>query len=104
VLESYLHYLYYIGKDSLPEAFCLIVDKFGDSLGNVSSNDNIQWYLDALIYRVIYEDLRKLKTTPRLRDATMHILDALVQAGSSVAFQLRDDFVTPYSNVADSAS
>lgn len=100
VLESYTHYLYHIGKDSLPNAFVLIADKFGDTLGGSVSNDgNLRWYLDALMDRVIYEDLKKLKATPRLRTATMSILDALVQAGSSVAFQLRDDFVTPGSNV-----
>lgn len=105
VLESYLHYLYHIGKDSLPNAFVLIAEKFGDSLStSVSSDGNIRWYLDALLDRVMYEDLKKLKATPRLRIATMCILDALVQAGSSVAFQLRDDFVTPNSNVAASAS
>lgn len=105
VLESYSHYLYHIGKDSLPNAFVLIADKFGDSLGtSISSDGNLRWYLDALMDRVIYEDLKKLKATPRLRAATMSILDALVQAGSSVAFQLRDDFVTPNSNEVDSTN
>lgn len=101
VLDSYMHYLYHIGKDSLPNAFVLIAEKFGDSLcASVSGDGNLRWYLDALMDRVIYEDLKSLKATPRLRTATMCILDALVQAGSSVAFQLRDDFVTPNSDVS----
>lgn len=104
VLDSYTHYLYHIGKDSLPNAFFLIAEKLGGSLNaSVSSDGNLRWYLDALTDRVIYEDLKRLKATPRLRTATMCILDALVQAGSSVAFQLRDDFVTPNSNASTSA-
>jgi hypothetical protein len=105
VLESYSHYLYHIGHDSLPNAFILIADKFGNHLGtSVLSDANLRWYLDALVARVIYEDLKKLKATPRLRKAIMCILDSLVQAGSSVAFLLRDDFVTPNSNAVDTAT
>lgn len=37
MLESYTHYLYHIGKDSLPNAFVLIAEKFGDTPGaNIS--------------------------------------------------------------------
>lgn len=104
VLESYSHYLYHVGNASLPNAFVLITDKFGAGLGTSISNDgNLRWYLDALMARVMYEDLQKLKAAPRLRKATMSILDALVEAGSSVAFQLRDDFVTPSSSSAATA-
>lgn len=105
VLESYSHYLYHIGQSSLPNAFVAIADKFGDTLGaSISSDGTLRWYQDALLARVMYEDLPTLKASPRLRKAVMTILDALVHAGSSVAFQLRDDFVTPSSNTFTAAS
>ena len=39
VLECYAHYLYHIGAASLPGAFVLIADKFGDRLGPAINKD-----------------------------------------------------------------
>ncbi len=38
---------------------------------------------------------RQADESQQMRPAAMSILDALVNAGSSVAFRLREDFVTP---------
>ena len=37
----------------------------------------------------------RLKSAPTLRDDVLYILDQLVAAGSSAAYIMRDDFVTP---------
>ena len=96
VLECYAHYLYHIGAASLPGAFVLIADKFGDRLGPAINKDgNLRFHLDALVSRCLFEELSTIRKNSSLRAATMAILDGLVQAGSSLAFQLRDDFVTP---------
>ena len=96
VMECYAHYLYHIGAASLPGSFVLIVDMFGDQLGQTISRDgNLRFHLDALVSRCLFEDLSTIRKNASLRMATMAILDSLVQAGSSLAFQLRDDFVTP---------
>jgi hypothetical protein len=96
VLECYARYLFHIGASSLPEALALISEKYGDRLGEiVAADSNIRWYFEALISRVLFEDLPQVKRSQKLRKAVMHLLDALIRAGSSIAFQLRDDFVTP---------
>lgn len=95
-LGCYIQYLYQIGEASLPNAFTLIIEKFGDRLGEaVAADSNIKFHLDALVSRVLFENLSAVRKTQRLRESMMAILDALVQSGSSIAFQLRDDFVTP---------
>jgi hypothetical protein len=95
-LGRYCHYLYHIGKDSLPNAYILIADKGGTSLASrIEEDDNTRWYLESLIARSMFESLGSLKRSDRLRKALLEVLDALVQTGSSIAFQLRDDFVTP---------
>jgi hypothetical protein len=95
-LARYCHYLYHIGKDSLPNAYILIADKGGASLAShIEEDDNTRWYLESLIARSMFESLGSLKRSDRLRKALLDLLDALVQTGSSIAFQLRDDFVTP---------
>jgi hypothetical protein len=101
-LGCYIQYLYQIGEASLPNGFTLIAEKFGDRLGEaVTADGNIKFYLDALVSRVLFENLSEIRRTQRLRQSMMAILDALVQSGSSIAFQLRDDFVTPTANVAE---
>jgi hypothetical protein len=96
VLEKYAHYLYHIGGASVPQALVSISNKLGNHLDAAiaADGDNI-WYFDTLLSRAMYADLPKLKETQPLRNAVMSILDALVNAGSSIAFRLRDDFVTP---------
>jgi hypothetical protein len=95
-LARYCHYLYHIGEASLPNAYMLIADKGGASLAShIEEDDNTRWYLESLIARSMFESLAELKRSDRLRKAILSILDALVQTGSSIAFQLRDDFVTP---------
>jgi hypothetical protein len=37
----------------------------------------------------------KLKESRPLREAVLHLLDVLVENGSSAAYRMRDDFVTP---------
>ena len=98
VLKIYAHYLYHVGRDSMPQALVAIVDKFGDQLGiAMSAHSNIRWYFNTLLSRAMYSNLARLKETQQLRSAVIAVLDALVNAGSSIAFRLRDDFVTPSS-------
>lgn len=96
LLESFAQYLFNIGAASLPHALVLISKKFGDSLGtSIEAGKNLTWYFNTLLDRLMFEDRAALRQSPALREATMHLLDALVSAGSSIAFQMRDDFVTP---------
>jgi hypothetical protein len=44
---------------------------------------------------VLKSALMRLKTDPPLRDAVLNLLDVLVSTGSSAAYWMRDDFVTP---------
>lgn len=80
----------------MPQALISIASKHGDQLDDaVAAEGNGSWYLDALLSRAMYADLSKLKETGQIRQTVMVILNALVNAGSSMAFRLRDDFVTP---------
>ena len=54
--------------------------------------------MDQLVSRLMFEDLPGLQSVT-LRAPTLTLLDALVQAGSSNAFLLREDFLTPSGGV-----
>ena len=96
VLDDYTRFLYHIGERSLPDAFVRV----GDALrrGNtqkVLAKSNTIFMLEVLLQRYVHGRPLELKHDNRIRDAVLFILDCLVEAGSSAAFRMRDDFVTP---------
>jgi len=97
-LVAYTRFLSQVGEKSLPGAFVLVAAKLRQAGGRVSLlTSEAQFYLESLLRRWVLSHPGKLKERSDLRDSVLFILDELVQAGSSVAFRLRDDFVTPIS-------
>jgi len=96
VLDRYVRFLYHIGEHSLPAAFVLIVKRLrvGDSQEMLKESDTI-FLLEVLLLRHVYGKPLELKRDAVLRDAVLALLDILVEHGSSAAFRMRDDFVTP---------
>jgi hypothetical protein len=98
VLVAYSRFLSQVGEKSLPEAFVLVAAKLRQAGGRVVLlTSEAQYYLESLLRRWVLSQPGKLKELPGLRDSVLFILDELVQGGSSVAYRLRDDFVTPAS-------
>ncbi|WP_406834020.1 AAA family ATPase [Pseudomonas asiatica] len=98
VLDSYARFLYHIGERSMPAAFVHIANAF--KLGNNADmlrESNTVFILESLLQRHVYSRPLELKRDPILREAILHVLDVLVESGSSAAFRMRDDFVTPAS-------
>ncbi len=96
VLEKYLNFLYHVGEQSLPEAFIRVGArlKAGEPQYLVSMGNSI-YLLEVLLQRYVYARPLELKKRKDLREAVLFLLDQLVEAGSSAAFRMRDDFVTP---------
>jgi len=96
VLEKYLGLLYHVGEQSLPEAFIRVAARV--KTGEVQyllSKANSIYLLEVLLQRYVYARPLELKKRKDLREAVLFLLDQLVEAGSSAAFRMRDDFVTP---------
>jgi hypothetical protein len=53
--------------------------------------------LEVLLQRYVYGRPLELKRHSELRESVLFLLDTLVENGSSAAFRMRDDFVTPTS-------
>jgi hypothetical protein len=51
--------------------------------------------LETLLCRYVYGQPMALKKDPSLREAILYLLDVLFESGSSVAYRMRNDFVTP---------
>ncbi|WP_437936888.1 nSTAND1 domain-containing NTPase [Sorangium sp. So ce341] len=96
VLDSYVRFLYYIGEQSLPGAFVCIAKrlKVGDPRQMLKKGNTV-FLLEVLLRRFVYGRPLELKRHRELREAVLVLLDLLVEGGSSAAFLMRDDFVTP---------
>ncbi len=95
-LEAYTRFLYTIGRRSLPDALKVVAALLerGDA-AEMAANSEIAFFLESLLRQFVYSQPLRLKSDGALRNAVLTILDALVEAGSSAAYRMRDDFVTP---------
>ena len=99
VLAAYASYLYTIGEGALPRAFMVVANQIETGDPNELLGDgNTVFCLESLLRRYVYAQPLLLRTEPDLRQAVLVILDNLVDAGSSAAYRMRDDFVTPLSS------
>jgi hypothetical protein len=98
VLDDYLRFLYHIGEQSLPGAFIRIAKRLerGDPRQMLKKGNTV-FLLEVLLQRYVYGRPLELKRQSDLRGAVLVLLDLLVESGSSAAFRMRDDFVTPVS-------
>jgi hypothetical protein len=98
VLNGYLRFLYHVGEQSLPAAFVRVAQRLraGNAQDMLKKGDTI-FMLEVLLQRHVYGRPLELKRDAAIREAVLYLLDALVEDGSSAAFRMRDDFVTPAS-------
>ena len=96
VLDYYARFLYHIGERSLPDAFVRVAASLrsSDPQKMLAKSDTV-FTLEVLLQRFVYGRPLELKRDERIRNAVLFILDCLVESGSSAAFRMRDDFVTP---------
>lgn len=95
--ECYAYYLAKAGTPTLPDALTDIAAKLQNSTPLGHLNDTAVYYLEEVLTRLIYGGNSRIRIESDLRGAVLTILDALVAAGSSPAYKLRDDFLTPIS-------
>ncbi|KVR36457.1 AAA family ATPase [Burkholderia ubonensis] len=96
VLDSYVRFLYHIGERSMPAAFVRVANALRrGNLADMLRESNTVFMLEVLLQRHVYARPLELKRDPALREAILYVLDVLVESGSSAAFRMRDDFVTP---------
>lgn len=96
VFDDYVRFLYHIGEQSLPEAFVRVTDslKRGNAQAMLAKINTV-FLLEVLLQRHVYGRPLELKREHGIRQSVLFLLDILVENGSSAAFRMRDDFVTP---------
>ncbi len=98
VLQGYSRFLYTVGGHSLPGAFVVVANQLRtNGIGDHLFTGDATFYLEAILRRFVYGEPHRVKSDPPVREAVLYILDALVESGSSAAYKMRDDCVTPLS-------
>ena len=96
VIEAYCRFLYSIGEHSLPNGFIIVARRLSAGTPiDILANSNVHFFLESLLRRYVYGEPLRLKSNRSVRESVLQILDQLVEAGSSAAYRMRDDFVTP---------
>jgi hypothetical protein len=96
ILDDYVRFLHHVGEQLLPDAFIRIMKRLeqGDPRQMLQKGNTI-FLLELLLQRYVYGRPLELKRRNDLRNSVLGLLDILVENGSSAAFRMRDDFVTP---------
>lgn len=94
--DAYCLFLHDIGETSLPSAFKILSSSLeaGDPGAMLAQRDTV-FLLESLLGRYVFAEPYRLKSDRAVRDAVIKLLDHLVEVGSSAAYRMRDDFVTP---------
>ncbi|MCH1569890.1 MAG: hypothetical protein L7S64_00985, partial [Longimicrobiales bacterium] len=102
-LTAYARFLYSIGQQSLPRAF-LVLDAMVTASPQAMGHADALFMLETMLVRFVYGEPHRLKSDPDLRGSVLRLLDSMVSAGSSAAYRMRDDFVTPERGAGDAAT
>lgn len=97
ILNAYCSFLCHIGERSMPHAFTLIAEKLkGENTRKILTwkSDTI-FMLETLLQRHVYGKPADLKRSEKRRESVLFLLEQLIENGSSAAYRMRDDFVTP---------
>jgi hypothetical protein len=98
VMDAYVRFLYHVGERSFPDSFVRLANRLKIvEPKRLIRNSNTIYQLEIILQRYVYPKPLLLKARTDLRNSVLALLDVLIELGSSAAFKMRDDFITPIS-------
>ena len=95
LIRFYCYFLAHTGSPTLPDTLIGIKEKLSMSQDPNLLDDDAIFYLEQILGRLISGGNIRIRSDAQLRTTTLEILDAMVTRGSSAAYKLPDDFLTP---------
>ncbi|WP_372383460.1 hypothetical protein ACCQ12_09520 [Xanthomonas sp. NCPPB 1068] len=94
-LEHLLALMAGVGRSTaVPSALGQLRDAISKAPSDLFNEGSILWHTETVCQVAVHEHRQALLRDVSLRQATLEVLDRLVEAGSSLAFQLRDYLAT----------
>jgi len=96
ICQSFVRLLDGVGAFLVPEALLWLADQLrkGDPARMIGDRNSL-FSLARILTPLVFSQTETLRRTPAFRDATLLILDEMVEQGSSAAFRMRDFLITP---------
>jgi len=92
LVEVFAEFLRTIGHVLLPNALEDVADKLAAS---EHLSDRAIQRLEPILSSLVYGGSIPVRRDERLRSSVLKVLDAMIDGGSSAAYRMRDDFLTP---------
>lgn len=88
-------------RGMLPQAIILLSErlKAGEPRGMLAGKMTL-WDLETVLSGCIYGTPSDIRRSPSLLSASIHVLDEMVEQGSSAAFRMREFIITPVSEAS----
>lgn len=96
--KSFVRILDSVGNSLLPKALWWLDDRLqAGEPSQMIGDRNTLFSLARILSPLVFGQTEVLRQSPDMRDATIRILDAMVQQGSSAAYRMREFLITPIS-------
>lgn len=95
LLDVFSEFLRTIGRTLIPDVLPAVAAKLAAGGEEIRLTDRTIDRLDAILSSLIYGGAARIRTEKPLREGMLALLDAMIEGGSSAAYRIRDDFLTP---------
>jgi hypothetical protein len=95
LIEAFAGFLRTIGSALIPDALPDVADKLTGGVPEARLTDRAIQRLEPILSSLIYGGSIPIRREERYRAGILTLLDAMIEGGSSSAYRMRDDFLTP---------
>ena len=95
LIEAFAGFLRTIGSALIPDALPDVADKLTGGAPEARFTDRAIQRLEPILSSLIYGGSIPIRREERYRAGILTLLDAMIEGGSSSAYRMRDDFLTP---------
>ncbi|MEO6323987.1 MAG: hypothetical protein ABIT01_20350 [Thermoanaerobaculia bacterium] len=95
LVEVFSEFLRTIGRILVPDLLPDVAAKLAAGGKDIRLTGHAIDRLEVVLSSLVYGGAARIRAEKQLREGTLVLLDAMIEGGSSAAYRMRDDFLTP---------